>query len=626
MGYDIFEEVDKLLEVVDNAVMTGDYSNLKNHVGEIVEPMKKRGYDDRFFDGQNRSRSNNAYHNGNPGGQYRTGGQGGNSNRTGGQGGNAYRYGGQGGGQYGRGMNGYSRNQGGGYNAGHMENRGNAFYGSYSSGRAGQRYGASAPGRGGQPHGATGYAPRQEDPLTGETDLFKKVENPLLNQVKQVIGFMGTIASGLVALIIVAATIGLILEGVTAGVAAVGIVFSLFSVGVTAAFVKLAMDGRKGIARMQRYVQYRTVLMKKSFASVKELAEKTNVPEDQVVKELKELTAMGFFKQGRFDKKETTFICADEVYRLYQQAEESERIRQEEEAERRKQAGYIPEDVMQLLNQGNEYVKKIQEANAKIPSKEVSEKLDRMENIVARIFVEVQKNPSLAGNLSMFMDYYLPTTTKLMDAYIEMDSNPVQGENIINSKREIEETLDTVNDAFENLLNSFFKEKALDVSTDISVMKNMMRQQGLTPDDLELIRRQQEAELAGSATIPEMQEYIRQQEEAAAAPTLENIRKQLAEEDARAAREAGKKTKEDAQRAANAAAGAQPTPEYYSPTLEDIRRQLAEEDARAARGEQRGEGGAANATQKPLSFDEQLELEAQQGLLMTGNGGDDDIF
>ena len=207
-----------------------------------------------------------------------------------------------------------------------------------------------------------------------------------------------------------------------------------------------------------------------------------------------------------------------------------------------------------------------------------------------------------------------------MEAYIEMDSHPMPGQNIQNSKEEIEGTLDTINDAFENLLDSFFKETALDVSTDISVMKNMMRQQGLTPDDLEMIRRQQNMEMAGSPTISEAQAYMKKKEQSqfeSSAPTLENIRQQLAEEDARAARE-GKKpaVKEESE------------VEYTAPTLEDIRKQLAEEDARAAR-----EAAAKKAAEKktagqerPLSFDEQLELEAQQGLLMTGNGDDDDIF
>lgn len=589
MGNDIFEEVDKLLEIVDEAVVSGDFTNLRRNVGNIVEPMKKRGYDSRFFANQS---------------QYN------------------YKQG------KGKDSKGYSPYQGGqphNYNAGHMENRGNAFYGTYSGGKysGGQANSGRTTTRNSGYAGA-GAAYRQSmarpvDPLKGETELFKKAEVNLLDTVKQVLGVTGAIGVGLVAVIMIAITVGLIVGGEMAP-AAVMVVLSLFTAVVTAAFIALARSGRNGVQRMTRFVKYRSVLMKKSFATVKELASVGGVSEEKAIKELKELTALGFFKQGHFDKKETTFICADEVYRLYQQSEEAERIRRQEEEERKKQAGYIPDDVKELLDKGNEYVRKIHEANDKIAGEEVSEKLDRMENIVARIFAEVQKNPSLAGNLTMFMDYYLPTTTKLMEAYIEMDSHPMPGQNIQNSKEEIEGTLDTINDAFENLLDSFFKETALDVSTDISVMKNMMRQQGLTPDDLEMIRRQQNMEMAGSPTISEAQAYMKKKEQSqfeSSAPTLENIRQQLAEEDARAARE-GKKpaVKEESE------------VEYTAPTLEDIRKQLAEEDARAAR-----EAAAKKAAEKktagqerPLSFDEQLELEAQQGLLMTGNGDDDDIF
>ena len=92
----------------------------------------------------------------------------------------------------------------------------------------------------------------------------------------------------------------------------------------------------------------------------------------------------------------------------------------------------------------------------------------------------------------MFMNYYLPTTTKLIDAYRRMDQQEVQGENIRNAKHEIENSLDTINDAFEKLLDSFYKEEAMDVSSDISVMKMMMKQEGLAPDDLTAMKQRQE--------------------------------------------------------------------------------------------------------------------------------------
>jgi 5-bromo-4-chloroindolyl phosphate hydrolysis protein len=78
------------------------------------------------------------------------------------------------------------------------------------------------------------------------------------------------------------------------------------------------------------------------------------------------------------------------------------------------------------------------------------------------------------------MDYYLPTTIKLLQAYEEMDRQPIQSEKINSSKREIEQTLDTLNDAFTKLLDTIFQEKAWDVSSDISVLNTILAQEGLT--------------------------------------------------------------------------------------------------------------------------------------------------
>lgn len=69
---------------------------------------------------------------------------------------------------------------------------------------------------------------------------------------------------------------------------------------------------------------------------------------------------------------------------------------------------------------------------------------------------------------------------------------PVQGENITASKKEIEETIDTLNIAFEKLLDSIFRDTAWDVSTDISVLHTVLAQEGLTEDDFEKMKQNAE--------------------------------------------------------------------------------------------------------------------------------------
>ena len=107
-----------------------------------------------------------------------------------------------------------------------------------------------------------------------------------------------------------------------------------------------------------------------------------------------------------------------------------------------------------------------------------------MEMLVDKIFDRVEQNPASVGDIRKMMEYYLPTTIKLLQAYQDLDAQPVQGENIISSKKEIEKTLDTLNRAFEKLLDDLFQETAWDVSTDISVLHTMLAQEGLTEDGL----------------------------------------------------------------------------------------------------------------------------------------------
>ncbi|MBP3273872.1 MAG: 5-bromo-4-chloroindolyl phosphate hydrolysis family protein, partial [Butyrivibrio sp.] len=97
-----------------------------------------------------------------------------------------------------------------------------------------------------------------------------------------------------------------------------------------------------------------------------------------------------------------------------------------------------------------------------------------------RIFAQVKKDPSSADELHKLMNYYLPTTKKLLNAYVELDKQPEVGENITQTKKEIDEAMDTINMAFESLLDSLFQDMAWDISSDISVMKTMMAQDGLT--------------------------------------------------------------------------------------------------------------------------------------------------
>lgn len=149
-------------------------------------------------------------------------------------------------------------------------------------------------------------------------------------------------------------------------------------------------------------------------------------------------------------------------------------------------------EAQEVLRKGNEFLVKIRESNDAIPGEEISAKISRMEMIVQKIFERAGEHPEVITDLKKMMDYYLPMTVKLLDAYEDMDGQPVQGENITASKKEIEETIDTLNIAFEKLLDSIFRDIVWDVSTDISVLHTVLAQEGLTEDDFEKMKQNTE--------------------------------------------------------------------------------------------------------------------------------------
>ena len=157
------------------------------------------------------------------------------------------------------------------------------------------------------------------------------------------------------------------------------------------------------------------------------------------------------------------------------------------EEQKQRESQRIPEhtvnpQVQKVIAEGKEYLKRIRASNQAIPEQEISRKISQMELLVQKIFDRVKEDPGSLEDIRKLMEYYLPTTVKLLDAYQQLESQPVQGENIKNSKEEIEKTLDTLNVAFEKLLDSLFEDVAWDVSTDISVLHTMLAQEGLTED------------------------------------------------------------------------------------------------------------------------------------------------
>ncbi|MBO6016185.1 MAG: 5-bromo-4-chloroindolyl phosphate hydrolysis family protein, partial [Lachnospiraceae bacterium] len=145
------------------------------------------------------------------------------------------------------------------------------------------------------------------------------------------------------------------------------------------------------------------------------------------------------------------------------------------------------EPLAAVIAEGHEYIKRIRQANDAIPAEPITTKLYRMEDLLKEIFIDLEKMPQQLPKLHKLMNYYLPTTLKLVNAYEEFEHMSVQGKDVTDAKKEIENTIDTINDAFGELLNKLFMDTALDVTTDAQVLKTMLAKEGLTEGGMEYV-------------------------------------------------------------------------------------------------------------------------------------------
>ena len=250
----------------------------------------------------------------------------------------------------------------------------------------------------------------------------------------------------------------------------------------------LLTGGVQKLSTVSRFRTYKRLLGQKTQCALDKLARAVGRDVAYVRKDVRKMIGKGFFPEGHLDHEQNHLIISDATYRQFEQA----RLQLEAtQRQRETEAANAPDPrIREVLDRGGEFLNQLRKCNDDIPGEEVSAKIYHMELILSRIFQRAKEHPEVIPDLKKLMDYYLPMTVKLLNAYADMDAQPVQGANIENSKREIEGTLDTLNRAFEKLLDELFQETALDVSSDITVLQTLLAQEGLTDDELTKLKKE----------------------------------------------------------------------------------------------------------------------------------------
>ena len=145
-----------------------------------------------------------------------------------------------------------------------------------------------------------------------------------------------------------------------------------------------------------------------------------------------------------------------------------------------------------LVEKGQEMLAEIRKENDLIPDAELTAQMNQLDKVANQIFHTVAEQPAKAPQIRRFMDYYLPTTLKMLTGYRKMDERQGKGENANEARAQIREAMDTVLKAFDKQLDALYQDELLDISTDIDVMETMLRQDGLIDGGVKAAQQQQQ--------------------------------------------------------------------------------------------------------------------------------------
>ena len=161
----------------------------------------------------------------------------------------------------------------------------------------------------------------------------------------------------------------------------------------------------------------------------------------------------------------------------------TESAAKKEEAKPKEETTGDPE-VDKMLKDGRLAIAEMKRLDDNIADPGISADIVRLEQVSQKIFDEVKRDPKKLPQIRRFMDYYLPTTLKLLNSYDRMSAAGVSGENIDSTLAKVEGMMRTVVAAFDKQLDSLYGSEALDISTDITVLETMMAREGLTDQPL----------------------------------------------------------------------------------------------------------------------------------------------
>ena len=213
--------------------------------------------------------------------------------------------------------------------------------------------------------------------------------------------------------------------------------------------------------KLKKFRKYLKLVGCKEEVSLSSLAQAMGVSEKKVIADVEEMLDRDVFESGYIDMARKTLVLREGGI--------SEPV-----------APPQPETPEEELSTADATLRRIRKINDAIENQELSDKIDHIEELTAKIFRLLEDRPEKASELRSFMNYYLPQTLKILENYAKLEAQGIEGDNIAEAKQKIEGMMDKVVDGYESQLDNLFADDVLDISADLKVMETMLEKDGLT--------------------------------------------------------------------------------------------------------------------------------------------------
>lgn len=245
-----------------------------------------------------------------------------------------------------------------------------------------------------------------------------------------------------------------------------------FGMGFLGGGLGLLLGSRSMKRRQRRFAKYMTCAGERETLDINELAVAAGVSEAKAERDMELMVEKGLWGSEAY-----VDAGRDMLFRSRSAAAEYFRRKEQVKTE----AGTVPDQAEEGFSG---MLRNIRRANDRIADPVLSEKIDRLESITARIFKTIEGSPEKTEKARTFLNYYLPTTQKLLDSYADFEEAGVSGENLTQAKERIAQTMDNIIAGFEHQLDELYRAEAMDIDSDIKVMETMLRRDtGKVSDD-----------------------------------------------------------------------------------------------------------------------------------------------